>query len=53
MIKHAAALMQGASFVLIPASGHSPCFEHADAFNRVVADFLDGPEVGKVPERNL
>jgi pimeloyl-ACP methyl ester carboxylesterase len=52
VVKNAAALVRGASFVLIPATGHSPYFEHADVFNRIVADFLDGPEGGRVPERN-
>jgi pimeloyl-ACP methyl ester carboxylesterase len=42
VVKNAAAPVRGASFVLIPASGHSPYFEHADAFNRIVAEFLDG-----------
>ena len=42
VVRNAAASVQGASFVLIPESGHSPYFEHADAFNRIVADFLDG-----------
>ena len=44
VVRNAAASVQGASFVLIPESGHSPYFEHANAFNRIVADFLDRGE---------
>jgi len=42
VVRNAAASVPGASFVLIPESGHSPYFEQADVFNRIVADFLDG-----------
>jgi 3-oxoadipate enol-lactonase len=49
VVRNAAASVQGASFVPIPESGHSPYFEQADVFNRIVADFLDGREGRGVP----
>ena len=52
VVGNAAASVVGASFMLIPASGHSPYFEHAEAFNRIVADFLDGHEGRRVPRHN-
>jgi 3-oxoadipate enol-lactonase len=52
VVRNAAASVNGASFVLIPECGHSPYFEHADAFNRIVADFLDGREGERVPGHN-
>lgn len=40
-VKHAADLVPDAEFELFEDSGHGPCFEEPERFNRVVSQFVD------------
>jgi 3-oxoadipate enol-lactonase len=41
VVRRAAGRVDGAAFALVLGSGHSPYFEEADRFNRLVGKFLD------------
>jgi pimeloyl-ACP methyl ester carboxylesterase len=41
----------GAPLEVIAAARHFPNAEHPEAFNRIVLDFLDGPQPAAVPDR--
>ncbi len=48
MIREAAALVRGARVEVIAGAGHSAYFERAEAWNAVVARFLDAARQGKL-----
>jgi 3-oxoadipate enol-lactonase len=49
IVQHAAGLVRGARFQIIPGAGHSVYFEQPDAFNNAVVTFLRDLEAADIP----